>query len=59
MRNEEVVSSLAISETLNKVPVVSIDYVFADRAMIADAKKWLNKSKERIIRPREEGERNG
>lgn len=59
MRDGSIVSSLAISETLNKVPVVSIDYVFADRTILREAKKWLNNVKDGIIRPGEEGERNG
>ncbi len=59
MRDGSIVSSLAISETLNKVPVVSIDYVFADRTILGEAKKWLNNAKNDIIKLGEEGERNG
>jgi uncharacterized protein len=59
MRDGQIVSSLAISETLNKVPVVSVDCVFADRLIIAQAGEWLSKKKGTMITPRDEGENNG
>jgi hypothetical protein len=59
MRDGEVVSSLAVSETLNKVPVVSIDYVFADRSVIAEASRWIKTEKLSVIKPVEERDSNG
>ena len=56
MRDDRIVSSLAISETLNNVPVVSIDYVFAERTMVANAQKWLREHRANIIQPREEAD---
>jgi hypothetical protein len=58
-RDGEIVSSLAISETLNTVPVVSIDCVFADRTILEEATKWLEKNRQSIITPKDEGESNG
>jgi len=58
-RDGEIVSSLAISETLNKVPVVSIDCVFADRSILGEASKWLEKERQIIIAPEDKGESNG
>jgi uncharacterized protein len=59
MHDGQVVSSLAISETLHKVPVVSVDYVFADRLIESEAGRWLNAHRDEIIRPQEEGKNNG
>ena len=56
LRNDEVVSSLDVSETLGQLPVVSVDYVFADRSRFNDAKKWLDEHRTRIIRPQEEAD---
>ena len=54
LRDGQIVSSLAMSETLNRVPVVSIDYVFAERSIFDRAKKWLNQHRPEIIKPAEE-----
>ena len=56
LRNDEVVSSLDVSETLGQLPVVSVDYVFAERAQFDDAKKWLDEHRTGIIRPQEEAD---
>jgi HD superfamily phosphohydrolase len=54
MRDDQVVSSLSLSETLQTLPVVSIDYVFVDRAILEEAKQWLVAEKDGIIHLREE-----
>ena len=54
MRDGEIVPALAVSETLNQVPVVSIDYVFADRSRFRQAKDWLEKHRSEVIVPKEE-----
>lgn len=54
MRDGKIVSSLAISDTLNHVPVVSVDYVFADRSVFAKAEKWLGEHRAEIIQLRGE-----
>jgi uncharacterized protein len=59
MRDDQVVSSLEISETLNHVPVVSIDYVFASRSVAEGAGAWLKNHKPDVIKPKEEGAENG
>lgn len=45
-----IVSSLSISENLKEVPVFSIDFVFADRAIYENAKIWVEPRREEIIR---------
>ncbi len=56
MRDGQIVSSLAISEPLQRLPVISGDYVFADRSILAKAEKWLKKNQNQIIPlKREEG----
>lgn len=54
MRDGQVDSSLEISETLNKVPDVSVDYVFAERSMLDRAQQWLTRRRADIIQPKEE-----
>lgn len=54
LRDGQIVSSLSISETLKTVPVVSVDYVFAERAIMNKANDWLQKNRVEIIKPKEE-----
>ncbi len=54
MRDDQIFSSLAISTALNTVPVVSIDYVFADRSILEKAKRWFEAKRETIIQPEKE-----
>ena len=54
LRDEQVVSSLAKSQALGKIPVVSIDYVFAERTCFGSAKEWLEINREQIIQLEEE-----
>jgi len=54
LRDGQIVSSLAVSDTLNRVPVVSIDYVFAERSVISKASEWLKRHRADIVKPREE-----
>ena len=58
-RDGEIMSSLAISETLNKVPVVSIDYVFANRSILAQAGEWVRLHHTEIVKPKPEEGENG
>ena len=56
LRDDTVVSSLALSETLRNLPVVSVDYVFVARARHAEARQWLKKHRTNVIQPRMEGD---
>ena len=51
MRDDRVVSSLVVSTALNQVPVVSVDYVFADRSCFLEAKGWLDYNLSKVIEP--------
>ena len=53
-RDNQIVSSLAISTTLCDVPVVSTDYVFADRSILPEAEKWLDEHYNDIIQIKRE-----
>lgn len=53
-RDDKIVSSLSLSKTLNTLPIVSVDYVFASRDVFNDAKRWLAPKKEDIIQIKEE-----
>jgi uncharacterized protein len=56
LRDGTVASSLSLSQTLAKIPVVAVDYVFIDPNPdnMDRAQKWLNKNKIDIIKIREE-----
>jgi hypothetical protein len=54
LRDERIVPSLAVSGSLNHVPVVSVDYVFASRSVLTEAKKWLSEHGEEAIQPKGE-----
>ncbi|MFV1977044.1 MAG: HD domain-containing protein [Candidatus Scalindua sp.] len=56
--DDKIVSSLAISTTLCNLPVISIDYVFADRDILEKAFNWLEKNRYNIIQLKEEEEDN-
>lgn len=43
-------SSLALSETLNKIPVFAIDYVFVRPEKRPEAEKWLEEKRDAIIK---------
>lgn len=59
LHDGQVVSSLSLSETLKHVPIVSVDNVFADRAVFEDAEKWLDKHRAEVVQPKEEGAEHG
>ena len=51
LRDGQTVSSLAFSETLNHVPIVAVDYVFADRSILSQAAAWLKAHRGYIVKP--------
>lgn len=51
MRNGTVASSLAVSEVLQRLPVVSIDTVYADPTIRAKAIRWLEQHQGEILQP--------
>lgn len=51
MRSGELVSSLAVSETLRSVPAVSVDHVFCDRSVFSEALAWFNMNHAKIVSP--------
>lgn len=51
----DVVSSLAESEVLDRVPVIAKDYVYVDGSILAEAKVWLENNKRVIIEPGGDG----
>ena len=49
LRNGQIVSSLAISQALNMIPVVSVDFVFADRSIHKKALEYLQNEHDQIF----------
>ncbi|WP_449244055.1 HD domain-containing protein [Desulfobacca acetoxidans] len=59
LRGGQIVSSLAKSDTLKRVPIVSVDYVFCDRKIYGRADEWLKAIRDKIILPKREEDING
>ena len=51
LRQEKILQSTDLSDTLSKVPVVATDFVFIDREQLNPAKKWLSDNLDDIIKP--------
>lgn len=51
MRDGQVASSLSVSEVLTRLPLVSIDTVYAERGIVAAAAEWLNTNRAAVLRP--------
>jgi hypothetical protein len=58
-KDGRIVSSLVLSQTLQYLPPVAKDYIFIDRNVEEDAKKWLEKNRREIIKFRAEDKGNG
>ena len=54
LRDDNVVSSLRLSNLLRHGPIVSVDYVFSDRSCFDEAKNWLSDNRKEIIESQEE-----
>lgn len=47
-------SSVSVSEVLQNMPIVAVDFVFVDPAVRPRVKDWLDSNLEDIVEPREE-----
>lgn len=54
LKDGRIAQSVELSDTLAKVPVVAVDYVFVDKSILTDAQKWLNMKRNEIITPQKE-----
>lgn len=54
-----VASSLDVSEVLVRLPVINVDYVFAEQEFRDEAEKLIRKDGQQIIKPLKEEEKNG
>ncbi len=54
MRDDGIVSCLEVSDTLENVPTVTVDYVFIAPHLRDKAEKWLRAQRETIITPKPE-----
>lgn len=52
-KDGRIASSLAMSKTLTQLEAVSVDYVFVDSAILAEARAWLDENLQSIITPSE------
>lgn len=58
-RDGSIESSTTISRTLQHVPIVTTDYVFADRGIAKKAENWVQANRQKIIKLRAEEGING
>jgi len=56
LKDGRVVSSLSVSDVLGKIPAAAFECVFVSREREADAKKWLQKNREKILSAPKEDE---
>lgn len=49
-RDNRISPSITLSETLQRIPVVAIDYVFISPSLRKEAEKWLEQKREDIIK---------
>ena len=56
IRDGRIVSSLVVSDVLKNIPIVSVDYVFAERSCFEEAHRWLSEHRQDIIEPESEEE---
>jgi len=50
IRDGRIVSSMEMSEALNNLPLIAVDYVFIAPENKKDAEAWLKRNRERIIK---------
>lgn len=48
-KDERIVSSLRLSDALNHIPVVAVDYVFAEQSRLREISAWIKNNRDRII----------
>jgi uncharacterized protein len=51
MKDERIAWSVELSETLQHLPVVAVDYVFVAPDRLGPAKQWLEKNRAAVIQP--------
>jgi len=49
-RDGSIVSSLELSDVLNRIPVASVDFIFVDPGKKAEAEEWLVSKKEELLK---------
>jgi hypothetical protein len=52
-KDGRIASSLAMSQTLNQLEAVSVDFVFVDPKILDDARTWLQANRRAVITPKE------
>lgn len=55
-QDRRISSSVAMSETLRKIPVVATDYIYVPLEKRDEVKKWIEQNRATIIEPRKEEE---
>ena len=56
MHDDRIESSITVSDVLQDIPSISVDYIFADRSHSEKALTWLRAHRDEIIKPQPEEE---
>ena len=56
LKDGRISQSVELSDTLEKIPIVAIDFVFIDGDHLAEARKWLNEKRQEILESKKEAE---
>jgi hypothetical protein len=54
LRDETIALSVDLSETLQALPVVAVEYVYIVPEKLDEAKRWLQANRPRLIQPSSE-----
>jgi uncharacterized protein len=53
-KDGRIASSVELSETLERLPVVAVEYVFIEPSKLNEAKRWLGQNRHELIQPTKE-----
>ncbi len=54
LKDRRIASAVELSETLQHLPIVAVDYVFIDPSKLDQARPWLEANRQILIQPKEE-----
>ena len=54
MHDDRIASSMAVSETLSKVPVPTVDFIFADKSIATQVREFIQQKRADILKIKEE-----
>ena len=56
LRDDRITSAMAFSQALGKLPILAVDYVFAEPRIFDRADRWLERNRAAVIQPPQEAD---